>query len=148
MIEQYNLLIILVTVVCCSIGAFAVTRNITRTSPISNKIKKQYDTYISDLEMSNKRLRGQISHHQKQISISADDADDPFSAISAVLDQIAPQLPAAIRPLLKNKNAISFIENYVKSNPDAVKGIVEKLVSKQKPGDTGKATEPSQESTL
>tara|TARA_R110000824_G_scaffold354467_1_gene541582 strand:- start:381 stop:827 length:447 start_codon:yes stop_codon:yes gene_type:complete len=148
MIEQYNLLIILVTVVCCSIGAIVVTRNFTRTSPISNKIKKQYDVYISDLELSNKRLRGQISHHQKEISISAEDAGDPLGAISAVLDQIAPQLPAAIRPLLKNKNAISFIENYVKSNPEAIKGIVEKLVSKQKPGDPGKAPDPSQESTL
>ena len=148
MIEQYNLLIILATVVCSSIGAIVVTRNFTRTSPISNKIKKQYDTYISDLEMSNKRLRGQISQHQKQISISAEDADDPLGAISAVLDQIAPQLPAAIRPLLKNKNAISFIENYVKSNPDAVKGIVEKLVSKQKPGNDAKPQDTTEESTL
>jgi len=148
MIEQYNLLIILVTVVCGSIGAIVVTRNFSRTSPISNKIKRQYDMYIADLEATNKRLRGKVSQSQKAISISADDADDPFSAISAVIDQIAPSLPASIRPLLKNKKALDFIGNYVQQNPDAVKSIVEKFVSKQKSGDTAKATEPGQESTL
>ena len=148
MIEQYNLLIILVTVVCGSIGAIVVTRNFSRTSPISNKIKRQYDMYIADLEATNKRLRGKVSQSQKAISISAEDADDPLGAISAVLDQIAPQLPAAIRPLLKNKNAISFIENYVKSNPEAVKGIVEKLVSKQKTGNNNEPPQTTEESTL
>ena len=148
MIEQYNLFIIMVSIICASIGAIVVTRNITRTSPISNKIKKQYDLYISDLEATNKRLRGKVSQSQKAISISADDAGDPFSAISAVIDQIAPQLPASIRPLLKNKNAISFIENYVKSNPDAIKGIVEKFVSKQKTGNDNEPTQTTQEQTL
>ena len=148
MIEQYNLFIIMVSIICASIGAIVVTRNITRTSPISNKIKKQYDLYISDLEATNKRLRGKVSQSQKAISISEDDAGDPFSAISAVIDQIAPQLPASIRPLLKNKNAISFIENYVKSNPDAIKSIVEKFVSKQKTGNDNEPPQTTQEQTL
>ena len=144
MIEQYNLLIILVTVVCGSIGAIVVTRNFSRTSPISNKIKRQYDMYIADLEATNKRLRGKVNQSQKAISISADDADDPFSAISAVIDQIAPSLPASIRPLLKNKKALDFIGNYVQQNPDAIKSIVEKFTSKQ----GAKAAPAVQESTL
>jgi hypothetical protein len=148
MIEQYNLLIILVTVVCGSIGAIVVTRNFSRTSPISNKIKRQYDMYIADLEATNKRLRGKVSQSQKAISISSDDANDPFSAISAVIDQIAPSLPASIRPLLKNKKALDFIGNYVQSNPDAVKSIVEKFVSKQKPGNDAKPQDTTEESTL
>ena len=148
MIEQYLPIFIMVSIICASVGAFAITRNFTRTSPISNKIKRQYDMYIADLEATNKRLRGKVSQSQKAISISADDAGDPFSAISAVIDQIAPQLPASIRPLLKNKKALDFIGNYVQQNPDAIKSIVEKFVSKQKPGDTGKATEATQESTL
>ena len=146
MIEQYNLLIILVTVVCGSIGAIVVTRNFSRTSPISNKIKRQYDMYIADLEATNKRLRGKVSQSQKAISISADEADDPFSAIGAIIDQIAPQLPPAIRPLLKNKKALDFITNYVQSNPDAIKSIVEKFVSKQ--GNNAKPQEAADQSTL
>tara|TARA_B110000116_G_scaffold197768_1_gene172522 strand:+ start:77 stop:517 length:441 start_codon:yes stop_codon:yes gene_type:complete len=146
MIEQYNLLIILVTVVCGSIGAIVVTRNFSRTSPISNKIKRQYDMYIADLEATNKRLRGKVSQSQKAISISADEADDPFSAIGAIIDQIAPQLPPAIRPLLKNKKALDFITNYVQSNPDAIKGIVEKFTSKQ--GHNAQAEKTTDQSTL
>ena len=148
MIEQYLPIFIMVSIICASVGAFAITRNFTRSSPISNKIKRQYDMYIADLEATNKRLRGKVSQSQKAISISADDADDPFSAISAVIDQIAPSLPASIRPLLKNKKALDFIGNYVQQNPDAIKSIVEKFVSKQKPGDTAKAADPNQESTL
>ena len=131
MIEQYLPFFIMVTIIFASIGAIIVTRNVSRSSPISNKIKRQYDLYISDLETTNKRLTGRVNQSKKTISVSADEAADPFSALASVIDQIAPQLPAAIRPLLKNKNAISFIENYVKSNPDAIKSIVEKFTSKQ-----------------
>ena len=146
MIEQYLPIFIMVSIICASVGAFAITRNFTRTSPISNKIKRQYDMYIADLEATNKRLRGKVSQSQKAISISADDADDPFSAISAVIDQIAPSLPASIRPLLKNKKALDFIGNYVQQNPDAVKSIVEKFTSKQTKNSTTETT--TNESTL
>ena len=136
----------MVTIIFASIGAIIVTRNVSRSSPISNKIKRQYDLYISDLETTNKRLTGRVNQSKKTISVSADEAADPFSAIASVIDQIAPQLPAAIRPLLKNKNAISFIENYVKSNPDAIKSIVEKFTSKQ--GNNAPPEKTADQSTL
>ena len=126
--------------------AVVTTRNITRNAPISQKIKRQYDTYIAELETTNKRLTGRVNQAKKTISVSADEAADPFSAIASVIDQIAPQLPAAIRPLLKNKNAISFIENYVKSNPDAIKSIVEKFTSKQ--GNNAGPEKTADQSTL
>ena len=131
MYEQLLPYIIVACVVFGGLCAVVTTRNITRNAPISQKIKRQYDTYITELETTNKRLTGRVNQAKKTISVSADEAADPFSAIASVIDQIAPQLPASIRPLLKNKNAISFIENYVKSNPDAIKSIVEKFTSKQ-----------------
>jgi hypothetical protein len=92
--------------------------------------------YISDLEATNKRLNGKVNQMKKGITISPDEAGDPFSAISGILDQIAPQLPASVRPLLKNKKAVDFISNYVQQNPDSIKAIVEKFTSKS----TGKAS--------
>jgi len=145
-IEQYLPLFIMVTIIFASIGAIIVTRNVSRSSPISNKIKRQYDLYISDLETTNKRLTGRVNQSKKTISVSPDEAADPFSAIGSIIDQIAPQLPASIRPLLKNKNAIEFITNYVKSNPDAIKGIVEKFTSKQ--GNNIKPQEAADQSSL
>ena len=102
--------------------------------------------YISDLESTNKRLTGRINQAKKSISITPDEAEDPFSAIGSIIEQIAPQLPASIRPLLKNKSAISLIENYIKSNPDAIKSIVEKFT--RQPGNNTKGTTTVEESTL
>jgi len=136
MIEQFLPYLVMVSIVFGGICAVVTTRNITRSAPISTKIKRQYDLYISDLESSNKRLNGKLNQMKKSISISPEEADDPFAAIGSVLDQIAPQLPPGIRPLLKNKKAVDFISNYVQQNPDAVKSIVEKFTSKS----TGKAS--------
>ena len=146
MIEQYYPLFIMVSIICASAGGIIATRNVTRSAPISNKIKRQYDLYISDLEATNKRLNGKVNQMKKGISISPDEAGDPFGAISGILDQIAPQLPASIRPLLKNKKAVDFISNYVQQNPEAVKSIVEKFTSKQTKNSTAETT--TNESTL
>ncbi len=144
MIEQYIPYLVMVSIVFGGICAIVTTRNITRTSPINNKIKRQYDLYISDLEATNKRLTGKVSQMKKTITLSPDEAGDPFSAIGSIIDQIAPQLPPAIRPLLKNKKAVDFLTNYVQQNPDAIKSIVEKFTSKQ----TAKTAPAVQESTL
>ena len=147
MIEQFLPYLVMVSIVFGGICAVVTTRNITRSAPISTKIKRQYDLYISDLESSNKRLNGKLNQMKKSISISPEEADDPFAAIGSVLDQIAPQLPPAIRPLLKNKKAVDFISNYVQQNPDAIKSIVEKFTSKQ-PGKSSTTTTTENESTL
>jgi len=145
-IEQLLPFIIMGGIVFSGLCAVVVTRNITRNAPISNKIKRQYDLYISDLEATNKRLTGRVNQAKKTISVSADEAADPFSAIGSIIDQIAPQLPASIRPLLKNKSAIEFITNYVKSNPDSIKSIVEKFTSKQ--GNNAQPQKTADQSTL
>ncbi|AXH78707.1 MAG: hypothetical protein [Circular genetic element sp.] len=144
MIEQFVPYLVMVCIVFGGVCAVVTTRNITRSAPISTKIKRQYDLYISDLESSNKRLNGKLNQMNKKISIDPESADDPFSAIGSIIDQIAPQLPAGIRPLLKNKKAVDFISNYVQQNPEAVKQLVEKFTSK--PG--AKSAPATQESTL
>ena len=147
MIEQFLPYLVMVSIVFGGICAVVTTRNITRSAPISTKIKRQYDLYIADLESSNKRLNGKLNQMKKSITISPDEAGDPFSAIGSIIDQIAPQLPPAIRPLLKNKKAVDFLTNYVQQNPDAIKSIVEKFTSKQ-PGKSSTTTTTENESTL
>jgi len=146
MYEQLLPYIIMGCIVFGGLCAVVTTRNVTRNAPISSKIKRQYDTYITELETTNKRLTGRVNQAKKTVSLSADEAADPFSAIGSIIDQLAPQLPASIRPLLKNKNAIDFITNYVKSNPDAIKGIVEKFTSKQ--GNNAAPEKAADQSTL
>jgi len=147
MIEQFLPYLVMVCIVFGGLCAVVTTRNITRSAPISTKIKRQYDLYISDLESSNKRLNGKLNQMKKTISLDPAEAGDPFSAIGSIIDQIAPQLPPGIRPLLKNKKAVDFISNYVQQNPDAIKSIVEKFTSKQK-GNNGQSTPAENTGTL
>lgn len=146
MFEQFIPYLIMVSIVFGGICAIVTTRNITRSAPISTKIKRQYDLYISDLETSNKRLNGKLNQMKKTITIDPDEAGDPFSAIGSIIDQIAPQLPASIRPLLKNKKAVEFVSNYVQQNPDAVKSIVEKFTAKAKGNNAESKTEQDTQS--
>ena len=78
MIEQFIPYLVMVSIVFGGICAVVTTRNITRSAPISTKIKRQYDLYISDLESSNKRLNGKLNQMKKSISISPEEADDPI----------------------------------------------------------------------
>ena len=73
MIEQFLPYLVMVSIVFGGICAVVTTRNITRSAPISNKIKRQYDLYISDLESSNKRLNGKLNQMKKSISISPEE---------------------------------------------------------------------------
>ena len=147
MIEQFLPYLVMVCIVFGGLCAVVTTRNITRSAPISTKIKRQYDLYISDLESSNTRLNGKLNQMKKTISLDPEEAGDPFSAIGSIIDQIAPQLPPGIRPLLKNKKALDFISNYVQQNPDAIKSIVEKFTTKQA-GKSSATTTTENESTL
>jgi len=146
-IEQFLPYILVATVVFGGLCAVVTTRNITRISPIHNQIKEHADLYIKDLEKQNLKLYGRVAQAKKSnITITAEEANDPFSAIGSIIDQIAPQLPSSIRPLLKNKNAIGFIENFIKSNPDTIKSIMEKFTGQ--PGNNTKGAPAVEESTL
>ena len=85
---------------------------------------------------------------KKGISITNESSSEPFSAISDILDQIAPSLPASIRPLLKSKKAMNFISGYIEQNPEAVKDLIGKFVGKTLPGKKDNSENAATESTL
>ena len=139
MLEFYSI-IILIAVTISGICGIIITKNLSGHQ-INAKIKKKYEEYISELEKSNKRLNGKINQSKQSITISESVADEPLGAISEIVDQITPLLPASVRPLLKSKKAVDFIGSYLESNPDAIKSIISKFV-----GNKGKPTnEPTSE---
>jgi hypothetical protein len=139
--------IILASVVAAGICAIIVTKNLSGHQ-INAKIKKKYEEYILELEKSNKRLNGKINQAKQSITISEDAAGEPLGAISEIVDQITPLLPASVRPLLKSKKAVDFIGSYIESHPTAIESIISKFVGNTKPtkSNTDQATE--MESTL
>jgi len=139
MLEFYSI-IILIAVTISGICGIIITKNLSGHQ-INAKIKKKYEEYILELEKSNKRLNGKINQSKQSITISESVADEPLGAISEIVDQITPLLPASVRPLLKSKKAVDFIGSYLESNPDAIKSIISKFV-----GNKGKPTnEPTSE---
>ena len=94
-----------------------------------------------ELEFENKKLKGAIARAKQPVR--AESAEEPLSAISEVIDGLIPNLPPAIRPLLKSKKAVDFITNYVQSNPEAVNDIISKFTKKQtsEPGQSNQATQ-------
>ncbi len=148
MLEQLYPVFLLITVAAAGLCGIIITKNLSGNDVINSKIKRKYTEYISDLEASNKRLTGKVNQMKKGITISNESSVEPFSAISDILDQIAPSLPASIRPLLKSKKAMDFISGYIEQNPEAIKDLVGKFVGKTLPGKKDNSENAATESTL
>jgi hypothetical protein len=140
--------IILIAVGVAGVCGIIITKNLSGNDVINSKIKRKYVEYIADLETSNKRLTGKVNSMKKGITISSESGGEPFSAITDILDQIAPSLPASIRPLLKSKKAMEFITNYVEQNPESIKNIIGQFVGKTNAGKKDNREIPEMESTL
>jgi hypothetical protein len=148
MLEQLYPVFLLISVAAAGVCGIIITKNLSGNDVINSKIKRKYTEYITDLEASNKRLNGKLNQMKKGISITNESSSEPFSAISDILDQIAPSLPASIRPLLKSKKAMDFISSYVESNPGAVKDLIGKFVGKTVTGKKDNSENTTMESTL
>ena len=140
--------IILIAVAVAGVCVIIITKNLSGNDVINSKIKRKYVEYIADLENSNKRLNGKLGRIKQGITISSESGAEPFSAISEILDQIAPSLPASIRPLLKSKKAMQFITNYVEQNPESIKNLIGQFVGKTNPGKKDNGEISAMESTL
>ena len=136
-------LLLLVASVFGMVSIIVYTRGRFGNNEINTKLKNRYNEYIAELEFENKKLKGAIARAKQPVRISAESAEEPLSAISEVIDGLIPNLPPAIRPLLKSKKAVDFITNYVQSNPEAVNDIISKFTKKQtsEPGQSNQATQ-------
>ena len=114
-----------------------ITRNVFGSDQIHGKLKNRYVSYISDLEIDNKKLTGKLNKMKQNITINESDFDkeNPVGSISGLISQFAPMLPKNIQPLLQSPEAIGFIEKMVKDNPEKVGELIGKFVKKPKSND-------------
>mgnify|MGYP003672621291 FL=1 len=140
-------IIVVVGVSIAGVCSIIVTRNLSGHQ-INAKIKKKYEEYIHELEVSNKRLNGKLNQKQQSVRVSAESTEEPLDAISEIIDQIAPSLPAAVRPLLKSRKAMDFVTKYIESNPEQIKSIIGKFVGNTKPTKSNTDQATTMESTL
>ena len=140
-------LLLLVASVFGMVSIIVYTRGRFGNNEINTKLKNRYNEYIAELEFENKKLKGAISRAKAPVRISAESADEPLSAISEVIDGLIPNLPPAVRPLLKSKKAVDFITNYVQQNPEAVKDLISKF-TKTKTAEPGQPDQAAQQQSL
>jgi len=128
--------IILIAVVVAGVCGIIITKNLSGNDVINSKIKRKYIEYIADLENSNKRLNGKLGRMKQGVSISKEDfdADNPLGSISELIQQFAPMLPKSVRPFLSDPKLIKFGEKLLAENPEQLKNIISKFVTKGKDG--------------
>jgi len=128
--------IILISVIVAGVCGIIITKNLSGNDVINSKIKRKYIEYIADLENSNKRLNGKLGRMKQGVSISKEDfdADNPLGSISELIQQFAPMLPKSVRPFLSDPKLIKFGEKLLAENPEQLKNIISKFVTKGKDG--------------
>lgn len=126
--------IILIAVVVAGVCGIIITKNLSGNDVINSKIKRKYIEYIADLENTNKRLNGKLGRMKQGVSISKEDfdADNPLGSISELIQQFAPMLPKSVRPFLSDPKLIKFGEKLLAENPEQLKNIISKFVTKGK----------------
>ena len=128
--------IILVSVCVAGICGIVITKNVFGSNEIHGKLKNRYLEYIANLETDNKKLNGKLNQMKKGVSLSKDDfdIDNPLGSISELIQQFAPMLPKSVRPFLSDPKLLKFGEKMLAENPDQLKSIISKFVTKGKDG--------------
>ena len=126
--------ILLISVVAAGISGIIITRNVFGSNEIHGKLKNRYLEYIDNLEKDNKKLNGKLNQMKKGISLKSEefDADNPLGSISELIQQFSPMLPKAVRPFLNSPELIKMGEKLIAENPDKVKDLISKFVTKGK----------------
>jgi len=123
-----------IVAVAAGISGIIISKNIYGNNIIHGKIKNRYDTYITTLEVDNKKLQGKLNKMKENISIKKEDFDEsnPLGSIGALISQFVPMLPKNLQPLLQSPQAMGFIEKMVKENPEKVSDLIGKFVKTPK----------------
>ena len=126
--------IILSSVIAAGICGIIITKNMFGSNEIHGKLKSRYLEYIDNLEKDNKKLNGKVNQLKKGISIKSEDfdAENPLGSISELIQQFSPMLPKAVRPFLNSPELIKMGEKLIAENPDKVKDLISKFVTKGK----------------
>jgi hypothetical protein len=125
--------IILLSACIAGVCGIVITKNMYGNNTIHGKLKNRYDEYINDLEKENKKIKGQMNRMKQGPQISADIANDsPMGAIGEIIGQFAPMLPKSVRGMVNDPKVMEFIGKQVEENPDMVKGLIDKFVTKGK----------------
>ena len=127
-----EILLSLVAIVGIVSGAgVLIAKMFLKTDEYSGKMKRNMEKYVNELEDDNKYLTKQMNAMKKGVKISESDAEDPMSAIGAILPQIEHLVPAKFKPFLRDPKLMQFAGKMIQDNPEAAKKLLSNFVSKK-----------------
>jgi len=126
--ESLTILSIVVSMSVCAVLIARIYRKNSALDPkITNKLRKQQEEYISEVERKNRSLQNKLNSMQKGPEISEmGDLDGVLPELVGQLDGILPKW--ATKFLKSNPDIVNTVVEYAKSNPDKAKELIGKFV--------------------
>ena len=126
--ESLTILSIVVSMSVCAVLIARIYRKNSALDPkITNKLRKQQEEYIGEVERKNRSLQNKLNSMQKGPIISEmGDLDGVLPELVGQLDGILPKW--ATKFLKSNPDIVNTVVEYAKSNPDKARELIGKFV--------------------
>ena len=113
--------------VCSVLIARIYRKNAALDPKITNKLRKQQEDYISEVERKNRSLQNKLNSMQKGPEL--DEIGDMEGVIPELLGQVEGILPKWASKFLKsNPDIVNTVVKYAKENPDKAKELIGRFV--------------------
>ena len=113
--------------VCSVLIARIYRKNAALDPKITNKLRKQQEEYISEVERKNRSLQNKLNSMQKGPELS--EMGDLDGVLPELLGQVEGILPKWATKFLKsNPDIVNSVVSYAKENPDKAKELIGKFV--------------------
>tara|TARA_B100001013_G_C24580965_1_gene430606 strand:- start:159 stop:605 length:447 start_codon:yes stop_codon:yes gene_type:complete len=113
--------------VCAVLIARIYRKNSALDPKITNKLRKQQEEYITEVERKNRSLQNKLNSMQKGPELS--EMGDLDGVLPELLGQVEGILPKWATKFLKsNPDIVNSVVSYAKSNPDKAKELIGKFV--------------------
>jgi len=113
--------------VCSVLIARIYRKNAALDPKITNKLRKQQEDYIGEVERKNRSLQNKLNSMQKGPELA--EIGDMEGVIPELLGQVEGILPKWASKFLKsNPDIVNTVVKYAKENPDKAKELIGRFV--------------------
>jgi len=143
--ESLTILSIVVSMSVCAVLIARIYRKNSALDPkITNKLRKQQEEYISEVERKNRSLQNKLNSMQRGPQVEGN-IDDMGGIIGSLLPQLTGHLPKWVSSLITSnpellKEGATKLKEYADKNPEQVKQILGKFL---KTGPKAPAPDPA-----
>jgi len=119
--------VVLPVSVCSVLIARIYRKNAALDPKITNKLRKQQEDYIGEVERKNRSLQNKLNSMQKGPELA--EIGDMEGVIPELLGQVEGILPKWASKILKsNPDIVNTVVKYAKENPDKAKELIGRFV--------------------